>query len=73
MAAVKTMTDMKLQVVTSRDDEGVVTEKTFTFSRIRGDATDDELLTAGTALGSLMADELSGVKLQEIYSLTEGV
>lgn len=71
MAAVKTMTDKKLQVVTMTEADGAVSEKTFTFSRIRGDASEDELLAAGNALGSLMADDLSGVKLQEIYSLTD--
>lgn len=75
MAAEKARIDTKLQIVMTagETEAGKPAMKTFTFSRIRGTASDDELLAAGQALGSLSANELDGVKVQEVYSLTEGL
>ncbi len=75
MAAEKARVDTKLQVVmtTGETEAGKASTKTFTFSRIKGDASDDELLAAGKALGSLCANDLDGVKVTEVYALTEGL
>lgn len=75
MAAEKAKIDTKLQIVmtTGETEAGKAGTKTFTFSQIKGGASDDELLAAGEALGSLCANELDGVKVQEVYSLTEGL
>ena len=63
MAAEKARIDTKLQIVMTagETEAGKPAVKTFTFSRIRGTASDDELLAA------------DGVKVQEVYSLTEGL
>ena len=75
MAAEKAKVSTKLQVVmtTGAAAAGESATKTYTFGRIRGDASDDELLAAGQSLGSLLVNDLDGVKVQETYSLTEGL
>lgn len=75
MAAEKAKISTKLQLVmtTGASEADGPATKTYTFGRIKGDASDDELLAAGQSLGSLLANDLDGVKVQETYSLTEGL
>ena len=74
MAAIKTIVDAKLLVVveTGETKNGKALTKNLSFSKIKTDATGDELLTAGTAISSLQSRTLSGVKVNEIYTLAEG-
>lgn len=75
MAAVKTISDVKLQVRFNNGTtaSGAVAVKSLNLSQIRLDATDAQLLEAGTALASLSALTLNGVRRVETASLAEGV
>ncbi len=74
MAAVKTLNDRKLIVVVSTGEtkNGKDLTKNMTFSKIKNDATDEALLTAGKAIASLQTRDLASLKLNEYHSLTEG-
>lgn len=74
MVATKTRMDTKLVVVLDTGDmkNGKAVTRNFTFSKVKDTATDDQLLSAGTALGSLCAEDLDSVKVNEIYNLTTG-
>lgn len=75
MAAVKTRVDTRLSVVmtTGEVKNGKDVTRTISLSSIKNDATDDQLLAAGTALGSLADKDLAGVKVSETYTLAAGV
>ena len=74
MAAVSNVYDVKLQV---RLDNGLTASgaqavKSVSISQIKTDATDDQLLAAGEALGSLADSELIGVRKVETTDLAQG-
>lgn len=74
MAAVSKVYDVKLQV---RLDNGLTASgaqavKSVSISQIKTDATDDQLLAAGEALGSLADSELIGVRKVETTDLIQG-
>lgn len=75
MAVTKTKTDTKLMVVldTGETKGGKAVTKTVTYSTVKNSASDEELLAAGNALGSLCAQDLDSVSVTEIHALTESV
>lgn len=74
MAAVKTRVDTRLSVAmtTGETKNGKDLTRTISLSSVRNDATDEELLAAGRAVGTLADKDLAGVKVSETYTLTEG-
>ncbi len=74
MAAIKTIVDAKLLVVveTGETKNGRALTKNLSFSKIKTDATGEELLAAGSAIASLQTRTLSGIKVNEAYTLAEG-
>lgn len=71
--AERTKIDGKLQVVMNVTDGESTKAKTFTYSRIDQEASDDALFAAGAAISSLTKDDLKEVRFVETYSLTAGV
>ena len=73
MAAVKSMTDLKLLVVVENGTtaSGKKSTKNITFSQVKLTATDEELLAAGNAVAGLLSSSLSGLKLVNTYDLAE--
>lgn len=69
MAAVKTRTGTRLSLAMAGEGDSA---KTVSVSRIRNDASADELYSAGEAMGDLAENALSGVTVRETYALTEG-
>lgn len=71
MAATKTRMDTRLQILilTGETKNGKDVTRSITLSRIKNDASDDALLAAGTAVGSLADKDLSEVKVSEVYRL----
>lgn len=74
MAATKNIVDAKLLVVveTGETKNGKALTKSLSFSKIKTDATGEELLAAGNAISSLQVRALAGIKVNEAYTLTEG-
>lgn len=75
MAAVKSMTDLKLLVVVENGTTalGKKSTKNISFSQVKLTATDEELLAAGNAVAGLLSTNLSGLKLVNTYDLAESV
>ncbi|WP_416178094.1 DUF1659 domain-containing protein [Dialister sp.] len=75
MAAVKSMTDLKLLVVVENGTtaSGKKSTKNISFSQVKLTATDEELLAAGNAVAGLLSTNLSGLKLVNTYDLAESV
>lgn len=73
MAAKKTMTDVKLQVVVENGTTGTGRKatKNLSFSQIKITAIDDQLMDAGKAIAGLLSSSLSGIRLINTYDLTE--
>lgn len=74
MAAVKAISDVKLQV---RFNNGTTTTgkaavKTVTLSQVKLDATDQQLLDAGNALAGLSSLPLNGVRRVDTGDLSDG-
>lgn len=74
MAAIKTITDVRLLVEVEKLDEktGKSGTKKLSFSKIKTDATNDELLAAGKAIANLQTNTLEGVGVREDSKLAEG-
>lgn len=74
MAVKRTTKDLKLLVEVETDEmkNGKAVTKKLSFSKIRLDATDEELLAAGKAVGNLQTRTLSGVDIREDSGLSEG-
>lgn len=74
MAAIKTITDVKLLVEVEKTDDktGKPTTKKLSFSKIKTDATNDQLLAAGKAIANLQTNPLEGVGVREDAKLAEG-
>ena len=75
MAAVKTTKDVKLlvEVETEETKNGKPVTKSLSFSKIKLDASGDELLAAGQAIANLQTYTLAGVNVREDSMLTAGV
>lgn len=74
MAAERKVSEVKLQV---RLDNGFTSSgaqavKSVSLTKIKTDATDDQLLAAGEALGSIADTSLIGVRKVETSDLTQG-
>lgn len=74
MAAIKTRIDTKLGISldTGETKNGKAVLRSVTFSKVKNDATADQLLAAGNALGTLSKGDLDGVKVSEVYTLAAG-
>lgn len=74
MAAVKTRVDTKLQISmdTGEVKNGKAVLRSVTFSKVKNDASADQLLAAGNAFGTLAKGDLDGVKVSEVYTLAAG-
>lgn len=74
MAAVKTKVDTRivLGLDTGESKNGAAVKRSYTFSKVKLDATDDQLLAAGNALASLRKESLDSVKVNEVYDLVAG-
>lgn len=73
MAVTRTTTDVKLLVEVETDEtkNGKAVTKNLSFSKIKLDATDAELLTAGTAIAALQTHSLSAVNVRDDSTLSE--
>lgn len=73
MAVTKTCTDIKLLVGVETDEtkNGKAVTKNLSFSRIKTDATDEQLLAAGQAIAGFQTHDLSGVTVREDNALSE--
>lgn len=72
MAAVKNKTDSKMmiRVENGTSSTGATVIKNLSYSQIRVEATDDELMAAGKAIADLQTKPLSGIRLVETYDVT---
>lgn len=75
MAVQKTTTDVKLLVAVETDEmkNGKPVTKNLSFSKIKLDATDDELMAAGKAIANLQTHALSSVNVRTDGKLAETV
>lgn len=73
MAAAKTVLSqtMSINVEDGFDGEGTAQTKAHTYSGIKKDAGADELVKAGTALGSLMENEVVNIVVTEKAEVAE--
>ncbi len=62
MATKKNLVDVKLQVRVEDTSSGTMKVKNLSFSKIKMTATDDELLTAATAISELQTRALTGIR-----------
>ena len=74
MAAVKAISDVKLQVRFNNGATagGKAAVKTVTLSQVKLDATDQQLLDAGNALAGLSSLTLNGVRRVDTGDLSDG-
>lgn len=74
MAAVKAISDVKLQVRFNNGTTaaGKAAVKTVTLSQVKMDATDQQLLDAGNALAGLSSLTLNGVRRVDTGDLSDG-
>lgn len=74
MAAVKAISDVKLQVRFNNGTTaaGKAAVKTVTLSQVKLDATDQQLLDAGNALAGLSSLTLNGVRRVDTGDLSDG-
>lgn len=74
MATNRTTTDLKflVEVETDETKNGKPVTKNLSFSKIKLDATDDQLMAAGQAIAGLQTHTLSGVNVREDSALTVG-
>ncbi|WP_297020546.1 DUF1659 domain-containing protein [uncultured Dialister sp.] len=74
MAAVKAISDVKLQVRFNNGTtaSGKAAVKTVTLSQVKLDATDQQLLDAGNALAGLSSLTLNGVRRVDTGDLSDG-
>lgn len=74
MAAVKAISDVKLQVRFNNGTTaaGKAAVKTVTLSQVKLDATDQQLLDAGNALAGLSSLTLNGVRQVDTGDLSDG-
>ena len=74
MAAIKALTDLKLQVrvVDGTSASGKDKIKSLNYSNIRLDASDDQLMDAGKAICGLTAYTLNGLRRIDTNDLSEG-
>lgn len=73
MAAVKNKTDSKMliRVENGTSSTGATVIKNLSYSQIRVESTDDELMAAGKAIADLQTKPLTGIRLVETYDVTE--
>lgn len=73
MAAIKALTDLKLQVrvVDGTSASGKDKIKSLNYSNIKLDATDDQLMDAGKAICGLTAYTLNGFRRIDTNDLSE--
>ncbi len=62
MATKKNLVDLKLQVQVEDDSSGSTKLKNLSYTKIKLNATDEELLTAGNAIAELQTRNLSNVR-----------
>ena len=62
---------MSINVEDGFDGEGTAQTKAHTYSGIKKDASADELVKAGTALGSLMENEVVNIVVTEKAEVAE--
>ncbi len=62
MATKKNLVDVKLQVRVEDTSSGTMKVKNLSFSKIKMTATDEELLTAATAISELQTRALTGIR-----------
>ena len=74
MAAVKAISDVKLQVRFNNGTTaaGKAAVKTVTLSQVKLDATDQQLLDAGNALAGFSSLTLNGVRRVDTGDLSDG-
>ena len=74
MAAVKAISDVKLQVRFNNGTTaaGKAAVKMVTLSQVKLDATDQQLLDAGNALAGLSSLTLNGVRRVDTGDLSDG-
>lgn len=74
MAAQKALTDLKLQisVIDGTTASGKDKTKKLSYSNIKLNATDDQLLAAGKAICGLTAYTLNGIHRIDTNDLTDG-
>lgn len=73
MAAIKALTDLKLQVrvVDGTSASGKDKIKSLNYSNIKLDATDDQLMDAGKAICGFTAYTLNGLRRIDTNDLSE--
>ncbi len=71
--AVKTVLSqtMAINVEDGFDDEGIAKTKAHSYSGIKKEASADDLVKAGTALGSLMENEVASIVVTEKSEVAE--
>ena len=72
MTTTKSMIDKKLQV---RFENGVTSTgkaavKTYSFSNVKLNASDEDMMDAGNAYAALTSLTLDGVRMTDVYELT---
>lgn len=73
MAATKSKTDSKMliRVENGTTTSGTKAVKNLSYSQLRVDATDDQLMAAGKAIADLQTKPLTGIRVVETYDMTE--
>lgn len=73
MAAAKNKIDNKMliRVENGTTSSGAKAIKNLSYTHLRVDSTDDELMAAGKAIADLQTKPLSGIRLVETYDVTE--
>ena len=68
----KSMIDKKLNIrfENGTTASGKASVKTTNLSNVKLDATDDDMMEAGTAYASLTSLTLDGVRMTDVYELT---
>ena len=68
----KSMIDKKLNIrfENGTTASGKASVKTTNLSNVKLDATDDDMMKAGTAYASLTSLTLDGVRMTDVYELT---
>lgn len=73
MAAVKNKIDNKMliRVENGTTSSGAKAIKSLSYTQLRVDATDDQLMAAGKAIADLQTKPLTGIRVVETYDMTE--
>lgn len=73
MAAAKNKIDNKMliRVENGTTSSGAKAIKSLSYTQLRVDSTDDELMAAGKAIADLQTKPLTGIRVVETYDMTE--